>query len=274
MVIDMDCQIVKVKTKHGLEFYGLHFKSGGKTVVINIHGTGSNFYEEDFVPMLAEKLKSIGISFLSANNRGADVLQRYNMAGCATEFFEDCLVDIDLWIEFALSKSYKNIFLSGHSLGSEKVVYYMNKGKYREKIKAVILLVFSDSWGCQKEYSKGKGYVMEEAEKLVKEGNGRVFLTSDWLSHSGVLPRNAKSYIRAFKEGSELSKALPFGKRKLDFYRKIKVPILAVIGDQKEHTVIPIKEAIELLKKENGLTQAFQIKNSDHDFQGKETELA
>ena len=51
------------------------------------------------------------------------------------------------------------------------------------------------------------------------------------------------------------------------------MPILVIIGDQKEYTVIPIKEALEALKKENKLASCFQIKDCNHDFEGKEEEL-
>ena len=47
-----------------------------------------------------------------------------------------------------------------------------------------------------------------------------------------------------------------------------------MIGDQDEYTVIPIKKAIELLKKENDQAKIYQLKNCDHDFTGKAKQLA
>lgn len=260
----MTYPIVNVKTKDDLFLHGLLLNKS-KSVLISIHGTAGNFYEEDFI----ETLANLDISILSTNNRGAGVLQAYPEGGAATEHFEDCLIDIDAWIEFAESKGYENIVLLGHSLGTEKIVYYMNKGKHKDKVKAVILLGFSDSYGTQKAY----GDFMAEAEELVKNKKPNHFIASDWLSHAGVLPKNADSYINFFREGSELSKALPFHKKELKFYKNISVPILAIIGDEKEYTLIPIKEAIELLKKENDLTEVHQIKDCSHDFEGKEEEL-
>jgi hypothetical protein len=49
---------------------------------------------------------------------------------------------------------------------------------------------------------------------------------------------------------------------------------LAVIGDRKEYTAISILDALKLMKRENKRAQTFQIKSCDHDFQGKEKELA
>jgi alpha/beta superfamily hydrolase len=48
-----------------------------------------------------------------------------------------------------------------------------------------------------------------------------------------------------------------------------------VIGDQdeSEYTVIPIKDAVELLKTENSRAEVYQVEKSDHVFSGKEAEL-
>ena len=53
------------------------------------------------------------------------------------------------------------------------------------------------------------------------------------------------------------------------------VPILGVIGDQddSEYTVIPIKDAVELLKTENSRAEVYQVENSNHVFSGKEAEV-
>jgi len=266
--------IVDVETKDELPLYGLLSESGKNTIVINIHGTGSNFYENDFVGPLAEALDRDSISFLSTNNRGASVLQAYPPCGSAMEYFEDCLLDIDAWVEFVISRGYSKIILQGHSLGTEKLVYYMSHGKYKDKISSIILLGFSDSYGHQEQYDP-ESKLMIEAKKLIKENKGHQFLTSDWLSHSGVMPKNADSFVNFFSKGSELSYALPLRKGdKLELFSKISVPILAVIGDQKEYTMIPIKKAIELLNKENSLTESHQIKDCDHCFEGKEAQLS
>ncbi|MBI2449768.1 DUF1749 domain-containing protein [Candidatus Pacearchaeota archaeon] len=277
----MDYPIVNVKTEDGMLLYGLHLKAkNSKTIIIAIHGTGSNFYENDFMAEIVKVSNQKGVSVLLTNNRGTAVLQSWpKLHGTSLEHFEDCVKDIDAWVSFALSQNYNKIILQGHSLGTEKVVYYMSKGKYNNKVNAVILLAFSDSWGAEMQYQKKRGplhmaSLIKEAENLVKEGKGYQFLVSDWLCYSGVMPKSADSFLNFMQEDSELSKALPFRTKNLPFYRKIKVPILAVIGDQIEYTFIPIKEAIELIKKENSLTEAYQIKNCNHDFKGKEKELA
>ncbi|MBI4450766.1 alpha/beta fold hydrolase [Candidatus Woesearchaeota archaeon] len=248
-----------------------------KPVMITVHGTGSNFYEEDFFPNLADKLNRQGIALLAANNRGNGLLQGGNdWHGATEERFEDCLKDIDAWIEFAQDKGYKSIILQGHSLGTEKVIYYMNKGRYRSKVTGVVLLAFSDSYGV---HIKNIGVArhrrfLAEAKKLVSQCKGHIFL-SDWQVHGGYFPKAARSYLSFFGDGSTLSEVFPLrSKGPLSYYCGIRVPILAVIGDQQEFTVIPTKRALALLKSENPLTETHQLKNCNHDFQGKEEEIA
>lgn len=280
----MKYPIIKVRTKDKLELYGLFLEAPkSKTVLINIHGTASNFYEEDFIKVLAEKLVTKNISLLSTNNRGTSVYDPYQVSGAAVEKFEDCLKDIDAWIELVLKQGYKKIILSGHSLGTEKVVYYMSHGKYKDKVSAIILLAPADSFGSHRLH-EGKpntkttrrvDILLKKAEKLIQAGQGDKFLPRDaYGSHEGIMPKSAASFVNFLGKNSKLTAALSFHKNKLTAYSKITTPILAVIGDQSEYTAIPTAEALKLLERENKNTETYLFKNCDHDFQGQEAELA
>ena len=66
----MDYPIVQVKTKDSLWLHGLYLTALEKdTIFINIHGTASNFYEEDFIKVFADIFLKEGTAFLSTNNR-------------------------------------------------------------------------------------------------------------------------------------------------------------------------------------------------------------
>lgn len=279
----MNYPIVKVKTRDSLLLYGLYLQATKSTTIfINIHGTASNFYEEYFIEEMSKKFLDTGISMLSVNNRGAGVYDAYQKSGAAVEKFEDCVVDINAWIEFVLQKGYKKIILSGHSLGTEKVVYYMGHGKYKDNINAIVLLAPSDSYGSHRTLDGEVNHrithieqLIKESEGLVKQGLGETFLPRDsYGSHEGIMPKSACSFLNFLGSKSELLKALPFNTEKLETYSKITVPILVVIGDGEEYTAIPIIEALELMRRENKNTRTAQFQNCDHDFQGKETELA
>ena len=284
----MEYPIVEVKTKDGIVLNGLISKSKKRrNILINIHGTASNFYEEPFIKTMYINLPKNGISFLSTNNRGSSILENsWQKTGSALENFEDCLIDIDTWIEFCLNKGYDKIILQGHSLGTEKIVYYMNKGKYKDKVISIILLGFSDSYGSEMNFlGSKKERFFKEAKELVNSGRSNYLLRTDLKSHAGLLPKSAGSFLNQFSQNSELSNAVPFHKRNLRMFSNIKIPILAIISDNdkytgkgivrggSEHTSIPLKEACDLLKKENNRTKLVVLNNTNHDFEGKEKEL-
>lgn len=101
-------------------------------------------------------------------------------------------------------------------------------------------------------------------------------LLHDIDAYCGEMPVSAQTYVTTFHEDSEDAKAIPFRKGKdLLFFQNIKVPILGVISDNEdgEYTIIPIKDAVELLKAENQLAEAYIINDTNHVFTGKEKEL-
>ncbi len=276
--------IVHILTKDKLDLYGILLPAKSKeAIIINIHGTADNFYDNEFIWQIATAVAPLNVSMLSTNNRGSYSFEfydygpdAYRKSGASTEIFEKCVLDIDAWIEYALSLGYKKIILQGHSLGTEKIVYYMNKGRQRAKVTAVILLGFADSYGTHLEFLKTvKDDLMAEAKTLIKQGKGEQFLTKRWLAHAGVLPQSAESYLNFFGADSELSKAFPIRQgRDLKMYQKIKTPILGIIGDEEEYTVIPVTDAINLLMSENVMAEIYQIKNSDHGYSGREKVVA
>jgi pimeloyl-ACP methyl ester carboxylesterase len=269
--------IVKVITADHLELFGILTEAEGEkdAILINIHGTSGCFYIEEYTPFFIEELPALGIATLFTNNRGSHVMEAWQKSGAALEMFEDCVLDIDAWIRYVLDLGYRRIILQGHSLGTEKVVYYMNKGNHPLSVIALILLGVSDSFGNQALIAKGFPVdPMVEARRLMAEGRGEQFLTSIWRPHGGAVPKSAASYLNFFSPGSELSKALPLRQRgELSYFRRIRVPILVVVGEFDPFTYIPARDAIDLLEKENNRTGTKWIPGADHDFSGKGEEL-
>jgi len=273
--------IVKVKTKDEFTLHGMltEPENLSKTIVIHIHGSSGTFYWNDYFELLTKSVVDLGMAYLATNNRGSGVYQLEKgspYSGVSLERFEDCILDIDAWIELALSKGYENIILEGHSYGTEKSVYYMNKGKYADKVIGVMLFGFSDNVGTQIKYEKsiGKNY-RKEAEEINNSGEPWKLL-NDYFGLCGEMPISAQTYLHGFTEDSENAIALPLRKGKdLIFFQNIKVPILGVISDDEdgEYTIIPIKEASDLLESENKLAEVKIIKDTNHVFTGKEKEL-
>lgn len=273
--------VVKVETVDGCINHGLFIESeNSKQIYIHIHGTAGNFYDDDFVETMSNIFVRIGISFLSTNNRGSGVYDIYSRKGSAVEIFEDCLFDIDAWIEFAIKKGYTEIFLSGHSLGVEKIVYYMENGSYKDKIGKIVLLSPADSprWRI---YDKNYKFsqkerdsldkMIQEAETLISEGRKNILMDID--IENGFMPRTPYSLLNILGEDTELIKTLPFHTGRLDIFRNIIIPICVVIGNQKEYTGISPEDALDLMKRENILADTYLIEEADHVFTDCEDKL-
>jgi pimeloyl-ACP methyl ester carboxylesterase len=278
---DMSYPIVNVTTRDGLLLHGLLTEpvQPAHTIDIHIHGAGGNFYGNNYFEGLTHRLVDLGLAYLSTNNRGAGVyeLEKGSIShGVSLEKFADCVLDIDAWIECAREKGYENIVLEGHSYGTEKIVYYMNEGRHKDRVKGVILLGFSDNVGTQMKYEQsiGKNY-LQEAKALASKGEHERLLT-DLFGLCGELPVSAQTYLHCMAPHSANALALPLRQGgHLTYFQNIHVPILGIIGDQdeSEYTVIPIKAAVELLKTENSRAEVYQVEKSDHVFSGKEAEV-
>jgi pimeloyl-ACP methyl ester carboxylesterase len=271
----MNYPIVSTKTSDGLELFGYFNRSNGTTCLINIHGSGASFYVEGYEPCFIDELSSINCSCLFTNNRGSYLMESWQKSGAAVELFEDSVKDIDAWIEYAQEHGSTKIILQGHSFGTEKVVYYMTHGKHTDAVAGVTLLGFADSVGTEHQ-TLGSSFdlLLHEAKTKIANGKGYEFLTSNWNANSNEMPMAADTFVNFYSENSALSTALPLRNGKeLTFYKSISVPILAVIGDQKEYTVIPIDDALALLESENARTTAKKIIGADHTFTKYRSEL-
>lgn len=272
----MKYPIVEVKTADNLSLHGLHIgEKETQTILLNIHGTGSNFFCESFQQTICTELPKVGIDILFTNNRGSYAMDSWQDTGAALEIFEYSVKDIDAWIEWVMEQGYTKIILSGHSHGTEKVVYYMSYGTYRDKINAVILMGFCDSVGNQFKFEQTIDVnLRKEAEEKVAAGKGYELLTGHRRAQAGELPISATTYLSYFSDNSELSKVTPFrNNSSLPMIKEIKVPILAIIGDHDEYTIIPILDAIKLLEQENRLLEAHQIIGSGHCYENHYEEL-
>ncbi|KKL69904.1 hypothetical protein LCGC14_2110250 [marine sediment metagenome] len=257
-----------------IDLHGMLLSSPkAKTACLFVHGTGGTFYGDAWVFKVANALIKNKISFLTMNHRGSTSLSSYPPHGATLEKFDGCVNDIDGWLSFLKRKGFTKFILAGHSLGTEKIVHYMSQTN-RKDIQSIILLGFSDSFGTTRDYLGNRfDRVMKEAKSLKKQGRGEEFLTTDWLSHGGILPTSAKTFIDFFSANSLLSQALPLRSSRLEKYSKITVPILAAIGDQEEYTASSLKHAIDLMKSENKNSTVEQITNCDHDFTGQTSKL-
>ncbi len=128
-----------VPTKRGGVLNGVLFRSQkerkAETVMIAITGIHGNFYSNPFYYNIGDTLNAGGIDFIYAQTNDAfGRMETVNVhtgqkeiIGSWNERFSYTDEDIDAYLSFAESEGYAHIILAGHSLGANKVIYYLSR---------------------------------------------------------------------------------------------------------------------------------------------------
>ncbi len=70
---NLNGKLVSIECTDGLRMKGyLALSKENFATIIHIHGNFGNFYENEFIPIMAERYTDSGLNFLSINNRGHD----------------------------------------------------------------------------------------------------------------------------------------------------------------------------------------------------------
>ncbi|TCT16467.1 alpha/beta hydrolase family protein [Bibersteinia trehalosi] len=130
-------QELAIPTHTGTILHGALFESRHKadTVVIAITGIHGNFYSNPFYYNIGETLSANGIDFIYAQTRNAfgqipitnAKTGEKELIGSWNEDFTKTDDDISAYLDFAERLGYQRIILAGHSLGANKVVYYLSR---------------------------------------------------------------------------------------------------------------------------------------------------
>lgn len=269
--------ITKVKTKDGLYLDGIVVHPGkkSKTALVWIHGLSSRFYStQTAIKELSSLCQKNNIGFFKFNNRGHDLVVRgeKELIGSSFENFKDCIWDIKAVIGLAKSFGYKNIILSGHSTGANKVLYYMYKTRDRS-VKGLILAgPINDVAAETARIGKKKLLAtIKQARKLYKKNpksliiqKGRIYSAGRYLSlYEPGWPEDVFPYNNPSANWKEL--------------KSICVPIAVILGERDEYLDRPAKDLIKIFQKNATNTKSFfgtAIKGSSHSFIKKEKELA
>lgn len=267
---------------------GLYYNStiGGKgsvesrTIVVHVHGFLGNFLDgsQRFLPpILAEG----GFSSLAINTRMANFGLFFGYG-----ILNDTIPQIDRVVEYAADLGYKNIILSGYSLGTSIVLRYAsirNDPNSYPNLKGIITLAapysMPDSirrrwvrFGSEPSYEE----VYEEAKEIIKPGKEGAGQDRTILIYKarGESYRPEHTEIYTYRTWWHL--AGPEAKYAMG-YRKmanIKVPILLIQGWYDE--VVKPEETHQLaqiaIDAGNTDVSAFYV-NAGHTFDGKEEEL-
>ena len=130
---------LNVPTRRGVVLNGVLFRlqeeRKADTVMIAITGIHGNFYSNPFYYNIGDTLNSGGFDFIYAQTNDAfSQIETVNVntgrkeiIGSWNERFTYTDEDIDAYLTFAEQEGYKHIILAGHSLGANKVIYYLSR---------------------------------------------------------------------------------------------------------------------------------------------------
>lgn len=130
---------LNVPTKRGVVLNGVLFRKRKErtsdTVMIAITGIHGNFYSNPFYYNIGDTLNGGDIDFIYAqtNNAFSEIptvnirTGKKETIGSWNERFSYTDEDLDAYITFAQQEGYQHIILGGHSLGANKVIYYLSR---------------------------------------------------------------------------------------------------------------------------------------------------
>jgi pimeloyl-ACP methyl ester carboxylesterase len=272
-------KIINTKTSDGFRFKGLISEAkDSKKIIIHIHGMAGSVLLNEYYTQMHDYYPENGYSFLAGENRGTGTITAFvhdtteGVAGNALEKFEDCVLDIQAWVDFARENGYEEIWLQAHSLGPSKVAYYINQTP-EHGVKGLIFISPSDMIGLVND-SKGKAdydTMLPEAERLVKEGKGQTLL-SHKLWGSELL--SADTFLNFFGKGAKTA-IFNYGDETLGWsvVNSLKLPVLAITGT-KDDGIAPVMEVHKAMEKlESELKSSPGVKtivydNAEHSFDG------
>ncbi len=288
----MKTTLHRIITKDGLELVGLLYEPDGvsdsKEILVHVHGMGGNFYENPFVDSIAKKLTSEGVALFVFNNRGCEAIKdltktidskkdskkSFVRIGSTYEKFEDCIFDIGAAMDFVAGQGFNKINLSGHSLGTSKIVFYITEANDK-RINSILLLSPADMHGLARDEGEGFEEFIKEANEKAESGRGSELL-SKLLWNDYLL--SASTYLSLFGEKSKTGIFnLYKPEDKLEVLSKITQPLFVIMGRKDDAIVVPVEEVMSRIK--NAATNSSRVEtkilgDANHGYFGDEDALA
>ena len=272
---------INVRNEQGVELEGFMFEVNTKTCVLHIPGFGGAF---DSLPqIMGEYFQKNHIAYLCGLTQGAypqKTLKKFKadntfteqLCGATYEKFENSLPDISCWVEYLLKNGYDNLFLLGHSLGCNKVLYYL-KEKNIKQIKGVILLAPQDF--SKIVYNPIHQGMLEEAEDNIKRGEPHKILNRRFL---GFAPISSFTFYNMKDNKNQHNFNYKDPNENYQFLKDINKQVFMVMGNKDPAVEKMATEEIDsCFSRVHKCFNRFSykiIKNAGHTFNGKEELVA
>ena len=176
LAADVQVELVNLQTSDGVRLSGaLRQPLSGQTkaAVFMVHGYSGNFYS-GIMAFLPEALAGRGFTTLTLNMRDHDRGPKKNL-------FKDNLQDIAAGMDELTHRRYKTVFLYGHSMGTNRVLYYQAATK-DPRIAGTILTAPPGNlfqWNVRMFGLEEATRVLHRAQKLKNKGNGNEWMLID-----------------------------------------------------------------------------------------------
>lgn len=208
---NIDVDLVRLQTNDGVKLTGILRQprmSKANACVVLIHGYSGNFYSGimDFLP---EALADRGFATLALNMRDHDQGPKKNR-------FEENRYDIAIAVDKMSLLGYNSIFLYGHSMGTNRVLYYM-AATQDPRIKGILLTgppgnLFE--WNISVFGAETAKSVLRQAQDLVAKGKGDQWMLINlgplgkalYTANHVVSLRGPKTLSDPYKNISRISK--------------------------------------------------------------------
>lgn len=266
-------KIIYSLDKTGAEFPALYSNGNKKDIIIHIHGMGGSVVLNKFYNYFHEIFPVHGYSLLVPEHRGTAIITQHLQSGeilnsgTAYEKFEDCITDIENWIEWAKREGYDKIYLSGHILGCPKIVYFMNNSSLSKLVKGIFLISPPDMYGY-KYFGSDKEFANRNLAYAINSDEDKNFLPE--LYEDTLL--SCISYISLYNNENNNIFHYYDGKN-LDILSQISCTIWVCTGtnDAAITTTTTCEKAMRMIKNsainsEKVMTMIYE--NADHSFDG------
>ena len=181
---------IQVETKRGVLLNGVLFNEtkSSDTVLIAITGIHGNFYSNPFYYNIGYTLNKRNIDFIYAQTNdafGAEKVmnvktKKLEIIGSCNEDFNYTDEDIEAYLNFAEKKNYKHIYLSGHSLGANKIIYYLSRN-HDKRVEKYLLLSPANITHLLKVVTDEEKYIIQNYIKNGKENEIIPFELLGWI---------------------------------------------------------------------------------------------
>ncbi len=268
---------VKILNREGLQLKGYFQKINNDKCLVNFCGFGGCC--DKVASAIAEACERSNISFLFGNTQGSydrKVLKLFDEngnyvkveKGACYEDFDKCVGDVSDWLKFAEKEGFKEIYLTGASIACNRIINYLNKYEFSDKIRKIVLI-------CPQNVRPQIDLKMfEEAKKFVSLNQENQVLTDKFFGYCDV---TAKTYFNMMTN-NELDNLPYLENRSFDMLKNVKLPIRVVIGSEDEGIVDFSDKSAEyymnILKNHHHDLKYKIVEEARHNFKNKEQELA